>query len=1099
MTDGGSSNGNDGVNDNCNGNIIANSSSNSSGNGNGNVNGSIDDTNNNSHDASPNRTSMSSTNHSSPSTAYTTQTRSMSSRPGQSTGSHDSTASATTAATNRIDEDNDSHESRQDREAIPPPSMATTTLPTRPASTTIPSGAIGAVRTVPGTGAIGRRPTPILTRPASTSTLDNQHQYHLYAKQYPQHPPHQPLPYPFEQRSTTTPASTESRDDGNNSNTSGQRMKRGHSPSNDVSSPSKRQRTTDVDHRDQYTPTHVYPYALQPHTHPQYTHPEQAYYPQPQPHPLPPPLVLQHQHRHSSVTPAPAPAEDSSNNGIPSQKRRRAPVSPIDVEASISLSSKRKQADDGASLSLWTPDAGGRRSSVVGLTDPGSGGGPPHGGGRELICLCTKAPKVPRPRNAFILYRQHHQAAVAAAHPGLANPEISKLIGEQWREQPEDVKNSWKRLAEEEKARHRFQYPDYRYQPRRGGNKGAAANSSGGSGASRPVAVNGEDPGRCPKCGGRYIATPRTPSTPFTAATAGTVVGAAAAPPPGTMTPVSVGPPPYVNANLNYGGHPNAHASAPDAAGQHHPRAGMPSQQQHRRGSAASAMSADAAAHGRRYTQPHLLDIDEDYQLQVSPTAVVGSIPESAKRRRHNGPSQGAFPAGSPPPMRYMPADRFWRPLLSAGQMAPAAGPGFLPRMPYRPASSQAHHHHHHHHHPHPHPRAHTYGHPHMQPPPRPSVSYHQASTPSQVDAEFDESLRLPPLQTQLPNSPNPDTNAGLMMSAASHHPVGLGITSGPPGPMRQQHYSYQPQHQQQQYQHQHRQQSPQMGLIWSFLEKLDILRAISPPLKASGPGFETRGPLIAIEGAAPSLLKEVTTVVRKALSISGKYAVRIWSENKESSQDGEGNGAEGKEKTDEGENGQGSASSIAKYMARMLIWHKASEELVKYMTKHSTAGTTANNSSSTAAESTSNPHVHAQPSPTPEPKLLPVAVVSDGYSLTASDKWANALPINDAYGADDHWRWVATLWRGIVGADLTVYVQRCAVADELRGQSCVEVDAEHSVIVVRMLDGVVDEKLERRLGFQIIEWVDAGNFRGGDSPSVAPAAAAAAPATRRP
>ncbi|RYP74961.1 hypothetical protein DL770_007514 [Monosporascus sp. CRB-9-2] len=1017
MTDGGSSNGNDGVNGNSNANIIGSSSSNSNDNGNGNVKGSIDDTNNNSHDASPNRASTSSTNHSSPSTTYTIQTRSMSSRPGQSTGSHDSTASATTAATNQIDQDNDIHE-------------------------------------------------------------NNQHQYHLYAQQYLQHPQHQPLPHPFEQQSTTTPAPTEDRNDGNNSNASGQRRKRGSSPSSDVSSPSKRQRTTGVDHRDQYTPTHVYPYALQSHPHPQHTHPEQAYHLQPQPYPLPPPLVPQHQHRHSLTTPAPAPAEDSSNNGVPGQKTRRAPASPIDVEASISLSPKRKRTDDGASLSLWTPDAGGRRSSVVGLADPGSGGGPPPGGGRELICLCTKAPKVPRPRNAFILYRQHHQAAVAAAHPGLANPEISKLIGEQWREQPEDVKNSWKRLAEEEKARHRFQYPDYRYQPRRGGNKGAAANSSGGSGgsgASRPVTANGEDPGRCPKCGGRYIATPRTPSTPFAAAAAGTVVGAAAAPPPGAMTPVSVRPPPYANANPNHSAHPNAHPSAPGAAGHHHPHAGMPpQQQQHRHGSAASTMSADAAAHGRKYTQPHLLDIDEDYELQVSPTAVVGPIPESAKRRRHNGPPQGTFPPGSPPPpMRYVPADRFWRPSFSAGHMAPAAGPGLLPRMPYRPASSQAHHPHHH-----PHSRPHTYGHPHMQPPPPPSVSYHQAPTPSQVDAGFDESLRLPPLQPQLPNSPNPDTNAGLMVSAASHHPVGLGIANGPPGPMRQQYYSYQPQHQQQQYHHQHRQQSPQVGLIWSFLEKLDILRAISPPLKASDPGFETRGPLIAIEGAAPSLLKEVTTVVRKALSIPGKYAVRIWSENKESSQE-EGNGAEGEGKTDEGENGQGSASSIAKYMARMLRWHKASEELVKYITKHSTAGTTADNSSSTAAESTSIPHVHAQPSPTPDPRLLPVAVVSDGYSLTASDKWANALAINDAYRADDHWRWVATLWRGIVGADLTVYVQRCTTADELRGQSCVEVDAEHSVIVVRMLDGVVDEKLERRLGFQIIEWVDAGNFRG--------------------
>jgi hypothetical protein len=49
---------------------------------------------------------------------------------------------------------------------------------------------------------------------------------------------------------------------------------------------------------------------------------------------------------------------------------------------------------------------------------------------------------------AFILYRQHYQAQVVAQHPGLANPEISKIIGEQWREQAPEVKSDWKQLAE---------------------------------------------------------------------------------------------------------------------------------------------------------------------------------------------------------------------------------------------------------------------------------------------------------------------------------------------------------------------------------------------------------------------------------------------------------------------------------------------------------------------------------------------------------------------------------------------------------------------------------------------------------------------------
>ncbi len=49
---------------------------------------------------------------------------------------------------------------------------------------------------------------------------------------------------------------------------------------------------------------------------------------------------------------------------------------------------------------------------------------------------------------AFILYRQHYQASVVASNPGLANPQISKVIGDHWRNASDDVKNHWRLLAE---------------------------------------------------------------------------------------------------------------------------------------------------------------------------------------------------------------------------------------------------------------------------------------------------------------------------------------------------------------------------------------------------------------------------------------------------------------------------------------------------------------------------------------------------------------------------------------------------------------------------------------------------------------------------
>ncbi|KAH9826946.1 high-mobility group non-histone chromatin protein [Teratosphaeria destructans] len=116
------------------------------------------------------------------------------------------------------------------------------------------------------------------------------------------------------------------------------------------------------------------------------------------------------------------------------------------------------------------------------------------------VCICQPDPKIPRPRNAFILYRQHHQAQVVAQNPGLANPEISKIIGEQWQNQAPDVKNKWKALAEEEKLRHQQQYPTYRYQPKRNGRRNSLTADP----------LTGEKT-KCNKCGGRTILAPNTP------------------------------------------------------------------------------------------------------------------------------------------------------------------------------------------------------------------------------------------------------------------------------------------------------------------------------------------------------------------------------------------------------------------------------------------------------------------------------------------------------------------------------------------------------------------------------------------------------------
>ena len=56
--------------------------------------------------------------------------------------------------------------------------------------------------------------------------------------------------------------------------------------------------------------------------------------------------------------------------------------------------------------------------------------------------------------------------------------------------------------------------------------------------------------------------------------------------------------------------------------------------------------------------------------------------------------------------------------------------------------------------------------------------------------------------------------------------------------------------------------------------------------------------------------------------------------------------------------------------------------------------------------------------------------------------------------------------------------------------------NADHSVLVVRMVDdgqgrGGMDEKLERRLGFEIMEWVRSGGFKAGVGAGAGPDASA--------
>ncbi|KAK7974176.1 hypothetical protein PG989_016024 [Apiospora arundinis] len=84
----------------------------------------------------------------------------------------------------------------------------------------------------------------------------------------------------------------------------------------------------------------------------------------------------------------------------------------------------------------------------------------------------TYASGGPRPANSFILYRKHVQKQVVAQNPGKSNNEISKIIGQQWHNLPEDEKDYWKGRQDEVAYQHSLMYPNYRYTPRQKSEKG---------------------------------------------------------------------------------------------------------------------------------------------------------------------------------------------------------------------------------------------------------------------------------------------------------------------------------------------------------------------------------------------------------------------------------------------------------------------------------------------------------------------------------------------------------------------------------------------------------------------------------------------------
>lgn len=267
------------------------------------------------------------------------------------------------------------------------------------------------------------------------------------------------------------------------------------------------------------------------------------------------------------------------------------------------------------------------------------------------------------------------------------------------------------------------------------------------------------------------------------------------------------------------------------------------------------------------------------------------------------------------------------------------------------------------------------------------------------------------------------------------------------------------------------------------YLDRLTMLCEISPPLLAfcsDSLKTEARGALIAIEGPRPDMLKMVAAVVEKALSDSDEVALKTWS---------------GDDPLEERCDAGIPRNSVARphvevsrcyglYLDRMAKWYERSKEIIQHMTRQPrpTSGDTIMCAQRTFLEArvaaSTDPTAATKPTETPAHEArVPVALVPTGFSLTLTDKFACATPVADHYTGPEHWRWMARFWQGIVGPDLFIYVKPSS-EEEIHNCGGVKFKCD-GIMVVRIEEGKgVDEKLQRRLAFEVLEWLRGGTYK---------------------
>lgn len=516
------------------------------------------------------------------------------------------------------------------------------------------------------------------------------------------------------------------------------------------------------------------------------------------------------------------------------------------------------------------------------------------------------------------------QQETVSKHPGLSNPQISKIIGEKWANEAPEVKAQWKRKAAEEAERHKQRHPDYRYAPKR---KGSTAEPS--TPGRQAYYTDGE---RCAKCNGlRMLSLPKPA------------------------------------ARDRYDSELSSAASFEGSKRQ-----------------LAQFMEDDEREYGRRSSSP------QAKRRRLPETAGSrGVVPIHVRDAQERKGIDMRMPASAGHDGRYVHVDT---PLPSHYAMAPPPRPGLGSAHP-----GSAH-----------------------PGPPHPGPAH-----PGYKYADRDASVRLPPLKTAITPGQSPSQG------------YGYGWT-----PLNTSHSSDKT--------------APNQIMSIRFDRKSAIVNKICPPLPRMAD--RSRGAIIAIEGADPSVLEQVSAAVESSLIVCRDAVVTAWSGPTTLDQ---------MKLPSQGDEFKNLAHVVFK---DILAWHAISSEMTNFVTRRCIS----QSPNADRGSQDSSPSANHPSSPNGDDShKIPVALIKNGFSLTHSDKFACATTINlGHYKPMDHWQWMATLWRGIVGADLVVYIQT-SPEEEMDKLKTVEYFKALNAMVVRVPVGKgLSEATERRLNFEIIEWV---------------------------